>query len=504
MGFDIAPPAGATLAPPVGGRSAVEQWDEQAARSNLLDALPAWLISAVFHFVLLLLLSLWMIQPPADDIELTLATTIDAVDISGNQSEDDARRPRDFEDPGALESLNVIEISGAAAEPPVVPPAVEIPVNMDVVLGDARELAVGDVEPAPAAPAGRMFAGRDPRAKDHLLRQWGGTSQTEAAVARGLQWLAGRQNADGSWSLHAFHKAPGAGGKGKGLGSVRSDAAGTGLALLPMLGAGHDHVDDGPYRQVVSDGLGWIVEHQGKDGDLRGPAHGHMYAHALCAIVLCEAYAISGDAQLRRPAQAAVDFIVAAQHRAGGWRYNPGQPGDTSVLGWQWMALQSAQMAGLNVPSSTLTAAAGYLDRAQTDRPGGRYAYQPGKPPSHVMTAEALLCRQYQGWSPGHEGLRDGADYLLKEQPPSADKPEIYYWYYATQVMHHLGGPRWRRWNAKMQRALLDTQLANGHEAGSWDPRGRFAGRGGRIYMTALALCTLEVYYRHMPLYHNP
>ena len=44
-------------------------------------------------------------------------------------------------------------------------------------------------------------------------------------------------------------------------------------------------------------------------------------------------------------------------------------------------------------------------------------------------------------------------------------------------------------------------QSSRGHEAGSWDPRGDFTDVGGRLYMTSLAVLTLEVYYRHMPLY---
>jgi hypothetical protein len=52
-------------------------------------------------------------------------------------------------------------------------------------------------------------------------------------------------------------------------------------------------------------------------------------------------------------------------------------------------------------------------------------------------------------------------------------------------------------------------QEQSGHPAGSWAPRGGAIGgdhdtrEGGRIYMTSLALCTLEVYYRYLPLYRS-
>ncbi len=118
--------------------------------------------------------------------------------------------------------------------------------------------------------------------------------------------------------------------------------AATALALLPFLGAGQSP-NQGRYRDSIEHGLQWIVAHQKPDGDLQGAGSGRMYAHGLASIVLCEALAMSGDESLRPAAQRAIDFIVHAQHRRGGWRYHPGEEGDTSVEGWQLMALQERQ-----------------------------------------------------------------------------------------------------------------------------------------------------------------
>ena len=67
--------------------------------------------------------------------------------------------------------------------------------------------------------------------------------------------------------------------------------------------------------------------------------------------------------------------------------------------------------------------------------------------------------------------------------------------------MHHMGGDLWKNWNLRMRRVLVDSQRTDGPMAGSWDPQGGHSSRGGRVYMTALAICTLEVYYRHLPMY---
>ena len=88
-----------------------------------------------------------------------------------------------------------------------------------------------------------------------------------------------------------------------------------------------------------------------------------MYEHGLASIALCECFGMTGDQRVGQAAQAALDFIAEAQDPSGGgWRYQPRTPGDTSVTGWQVMALKSGQMAGLNVSTGVLEKAKQFLE----------------------------------------------------------------------------------------------------------------------------------------------
>jgi hypothetical protein len=101
----------------------------------------------------------------------------------------------------------------------------------------------------------------------------------------------------------------------------------------------------------------------------------------------------------------------------------------------------------------------------------------------------------------GHGGLEMGAGYIFDQGPSKSD---IYFNYYATQVLHHLQGPNWKTWNLEMREFLINSQVKSAdHDAGSWyfeDKHGRV---GGRLYTTAMAVMTLEVYYRFLPLYED-
>jgi hypothetical protein len=179
-----------------------------------------------------------------------------------------------------------------------------------------------------------------------------------------------------------------------------------------------------------------------------------------------------------------------------------------SVTGWFVMALQSARMAGIEVPSPVFERIEEFLDSVSRGDSAGydvgsRYAYQPRHGATLALTAEGLLCRQYLGWPHDDPRLAAGVEYLVANLP-EWNKRNVYYWYYATQVLHHMEGKPWQMWNDQMRQLLPDHQEKRGRERGSWDPRGdRWGDAGGRLYVTCLSLYVLEVYYRHLPLYRT-
>jgi hypothetical protein len=342
----------------------------------------------------------------------------------------------------------------------------------------------------------------------------------DKAIADGLRWLALHQGPDGRWSLNGFNRlartAPLPGGRALvcncgGLAGQENDVAATAFGLLPFLGAGHTHMP-GPkppdYSKTVNTGLAYLLKKQSRDGNFSS----EMYSNALATAAVCEAYGLTRDPKLKAPAQRAVNFIAMAQHPAGGWRYAPGQAGDLSVTGYDLTALQSAQLAGLNVPKKVLAQAEKFVGSCATPDKG--FSYLPnGGAATPTMTAVGALCRQYLGAGPRDPGLRAAAG-LVRKSPPGRTN-NLYYEYYAGQVMRRLGGDDWKEWNegaagaGGMRDLLLKRQDAGAgpghdHQKGSWSPAGEPHGnRGGRVMYTALALLALELEDARLPLFRQ-
>ena len=354
----------------------------------------------------------------------------------------------------------------------------------------------------------QIYADRVASDRVAIARQRGGSPEAESAVQAALRWLAINQSDDGHWDANKF----GAGHESAVLGqdrqgaAAKADSAVTGFALLAFLGAGNTHLQ-GDYAKNVQRGLEYLISIQGNDGNLAGKAEmfAYMYSHGMATLAMSEAYAMTGDRRIEPTVQKGIGYTLRAQiHSTGGWRYQaiekPAERGDTSQLGWQLMSIKSAELAGLEVPGSAGEGAVNFLKSVASGLHGGKASYRPGEAPSRTMTAEALVCRQFLGMARENPASNEAGDYLMS-QLPSADKINLYYWYYGTLGMYQLQGDYWRRWNEAMQTTLVGRQRVDGDDAGSWDPEGIWGGYGGRVYSTALSALCLEVYYRYLPIY---
>ena len=365
--------------------------------------------------------------------------------------------------------------------------------------------------------------------RQEWIGSYGGTLESEAAVRRGLDWLARHQSADGHWGPDALKARPDGRCKEHDVcsgGGSEHRVALTGLAVLAFQAGGHYDFNDTDYSECVRHGLDWLAAHQRPDGFLHDFEHGtrtsEMYEHGIAAFALADACEMAASLQ-REPfdrycqaTQKAVEFIHYAQHGDGGWRYTQDRVGtsDVSVSGWQVLALKAAHRAGISeVTEDCIARMEGFFKRCE-DEASGRTFYQPRyNLPSDAPTAIGMLVHQFILEQPDSPLVVSGAKYLADEAESSfklgrkqprrrrfAAAPGDYYTFYnGTLAMFQAGGQPWKRWNDVVRDTLVDRQCGEdeGCRRGSWEPIGQWSPEGGRVYSTALAVLTLEVYYRY-------
>lgn len=466
------------------GREAEEDLTSVALRNS-----PPWLISAAFHMVLLIILGL-LAMSIQDRGQIQLDIQPVYAEQLGDQLEFDSPLGMDTTDATEEPILSISDLP--EVNDPFAAPA-ELEIQPEGVV------STSDLE---APSIGLALRGREEGAKKALLGRYGGTALTQAAVGLGLDWLARNQLRNGSWSLSGPYDS----GVSR---DFDNPVAATAMALLAFQGDGNTHTR-GKFRPNVVRGWKWLLEEQDDSGNFfhEGAFNHTFYTQGMCTIAICELYGMTKDSQYKEAAERAVKYCLDSQSPEGGWRYSPRSDSDVSVTGWIVMALQSARMAGLEVPEDNLRRVERFLDKIARED-GSRYPYQRGGEIRLSMTAEALLCRQYLGWDRDDPRLVAGAEWVTSpENLVDFNKGrDVYTWYYATQVAHHMEGEYWDRWNEVMRQALPEQQLKVGGERGSWDPEkptlDQWAPHGGRLYVTCLSLYMLQVYYRHLPIYAN-
>ncbi|MEO1997515.1 MAG: prenyltransferase/squalene oxidase repeat-containing protein, partial [Planctomycetaceae bacterium] len=457
-----------------------EDASEQPAGGRFRRVIFPYTVSIAVHAVILFALGFWVL--PSDVQEELLAiisTPIDDVEDDKEEVVEAVEQPEEIEQ----SDLAPADLEVSADQLVDVPAPITLDVNdlepaIDV---DLPDLAGPSVKLPKGDFGGRSLAGR----KERAIAE-GGSAASEAAVVLGLRWLSTIQREDGSWNYTLA-------GESAKSGTLDNSMGATSMAVLAYLGAGHTNFGKSKYADTVGKGLGFLLRNAKPtaDGlDMRGNVKRNegMYVQGLGGIALTEAYGMALGAymanksgkdktgnrklafqsmkQLKSPAQAALNFIARAQHPStGGWRYQPrSKSSDTSVVGWQIMALQSGRSSRLTVPVNVMRGASHFLDVVAADG-GAQYGYDKPAPNRAATTAVGLLCRMYLGWNQKNEALGRGVKFLAKVGP---NVNNMYFNYYATMVLHHFNGPSWPAWNEKVRERLIAEQASAGHEAGSW------------------------------------
>ncbi|MBI2921278.1 MAG: HEAT repeat domain-containing protein [Planctomycetes bacterium] len=523
------------------------KWEREQARDmrSWVSRSPAWALSLALHLVAAVVMMNVVYFTQGARIGQVFRMSLRAAAPGGaDQGEQDAGvNGKDNEDNAPAGDLD------PDAPPLPMPPSSDTASLPALNDGRAPALPMGVVgETSGENGFGGIYAGRGGSGRGDALRRYGGDGESEQAVVDGLEWLARHQSAEGCWEISGFAKRCPADGRCDaglneqwGYAFQRYTAAVTGLAVLAFLGAGYSHMDDhlrpqdqvGPvkhrYTGTIDRALVYLTRVQRADGLVisgQSEYERAMYSHGMAGLALIEAYSITHDPRLRPHAQLAVNRIVEAQQRAGGWDYSPVLTGrsDTSVTSWQVLCLRSARAAGLAVPKKAWERAKAYLT-AVTDLDKGTIGYEIEPPNSTVspgcnaMVAAGWVTRVYLGMADDHPTVEKFMA-AIRRVPPRYDSTwgaclhwsnlasskaeghwSLYYTYNATLAMFHHGGEAWEDWNTKMRACTLRTQKREGHLLGSWDPVTSDASMGGRVYATAMNVMNLEIYYRYLPCY---
>jgi hypothetical protein len=382
-------------------------------------------------------------------------------------------------EPGAPEDLTRMKVAPGTYVLRVVPPAKN-------KLGSEYTLYAGKPRKPPASPV-----------------------EVQQALVKALDWLASKQEKDGSWKSYP--------------------QAYTGLSLMAFLGSKCSQKD---YAANVASAVqylrsGWKPASSypagSREAEMQAGLLGsnNMYQHAIAALSLLEALVELNAAELEPVARDAVDLIVRSQNTEnkpaslrgpvqpdspsyGGWRYNPSSTdSDLSVSAWQILALRAAVNAGFSVPDGSFLAAARYV-RSLQGKVDGSFGYQGGGTlgGSCARAGMGALSLQLCGF-PEDPAVRPALAFMQTHAPRwNAETPgngyPFYYWYYGTRAMFVAGGDDWRLWKDWMCRFLVEHQNPDGSWNGAKDEKTL------DVYRVALGALMLEFCCGHVPVYLSP
>jgi hypothetical protein len=341
------------------------------------------------------------------------------------------------------------------------------------------------------------------------------------AIAKGLDWLAGKQLDKGHWSA-----TPNA---------ETYPVAITALCGMAFLMEGSTP-KEGKYSEQIRKAADYLMEkcqvggnRDGLIGDPSQPSESvrYMYGHGFGLLFLSCLYGDETDktkrAKLRDILQRAVKYAIAAQSSRGGWYYTSKVDGhdqdEGSVTITQVQALRAAANAKIDVPKTVIDKTYSYLKNC-TGPGGGIYYSWQVKQEKPAITAAGVACLfnagQYQD-----ELAKKWLTYCKSNIPfqlagnnggPRIGQEEYTHYYFA-QCLYILGEDGWDKlfgtapgqgltWS-KYRNEICDQLVKNQNQDGSWSGGGTGVFNVGTVYTTAMWLALMQLDKGALPIYQR-
>jgi squalene cyclase len=309
----------------------------------------------------------------------------------------------------------------------------------------------------------------------------------QAAIDRGLEWVANSQSRLGHWS--------GTGG--------RYPTAMTALAGIALLAEGST-TTQGKYAQNIRRTVDYLVSRSRTNGLIGDPArddrytYGHGFSMLFLSQVLGEEEDMDRRETLVEVLTKAVRFTGEAQTSAGGWGYVSAKDGhdydEGSTTVTQVQGLRGCRYAGIAVPKEVIDKAIKYI-RLCTRSDGSVQYRSTGGGSRPAITAAAIACL-FNAGDYDSQYVPKLLDYCQRNLS-NIENQSYGHWHYAhyyyAQVKYRQAGKDWDEYRDK----ITDRILAEASSSGSW-----YHGNGP-IYATAINLTILQLDDARLPIYQR-
>ena len=330
-------------------------------------------------------------------------------------------------------------------------------------------------------------------AQDSTLRYGTGVPPAVRSINdRCLRYLANTQLKDGSWQ------------------GTRNGAGITGICVMALMASGEDP-DYGPYATNIRKALqSMIAVQNAKTGYMGTSGHASMYHHGFATLAMSEAYGAVSEELLwkdsyvpenrRRTLSEALELAVrcalTAQEKNpwGGWRYSPqARDADTTVAGTVLMGILGARNAGIEVPNEAINKALNFFQTCTMQ--GGSVVYTPSSSHGDGVTRSAIATLVYAiGKRKNTTEYKAVAEFVKRRANYNLSGGYMFYTlYYMAQALFQSDFETWKSWNQRTIERLQKMQQEDGSFNSSY----------GKAYGTGMAVLTLALNYRLLPIYER-